>query len=171
MQPWAAVLTDMGSYNPWTSCKLQSNSQCGPEGNVSRLAWEKNGTRGYCGPSVYGTGRNDPNIIKYCGFEGQTMNLLTSPVAKVHAGPAGGGYSQLAPAIWIGSCFKNGTSDTEWTVETLRAFLHFLDVQHITRIGLWPTGLDGTPDIPCPSLKQHCPWMLDEIRAWKARRI
>ena len=29
--PWAAIRTDMGSYNPFTNCKLQTNSQCGPE--------------------------------------------------------------------------------------------------------------------------------------------
>lgn len=155
-QPWASVLTDMGSYNPFTNCKIQSNSNCGPEGNAARLAWEKNGTRGSCDNDF---GRNDPNIITFCGFEGQTMNLLTSPVAKIHS-------SQLAPALWIGDCFPNGTSHTEWTAETMRSFLHFLDGQNITRLGIWPTGMsggqqDGMPDIPPQGLKQSCPWMLD----------
>jgi hypothetical protein len=29
--PWASILTDMGTYNPWTNCKLQTNSHCGAE--------------------------------------------------------------------------------------------------------------------------------------------
>ena len=48
------------------------------------LSWEKNGTRGSCRPD--NTSRdpaiNDPTVITYCGFEGQTMNLLTSPVVS-----------------------------------------------------------------------------------------
>ena len=58
--------------------------------------------------------------------------------AKIQAAPAANGYSQLAPAIWIGRCLANGTSMTRWTPDTLRGFLSFLDTLNITRLGIWP---------------------------------
>ena len=84
--PWAAVLTDMGTYN-------------GPAADP--VAWYKNGTRGSCPPSP----TNDPAVISYCGYEGKLMNVLHSPAATVHADR----WPQLSPAMWIGDCYPNGS--------------------------------------------------------------
>ena len=46
----------------------------------------------------------DPEIVQYCGWEGGMMNVLHSPLATVYADRA----PQLAPALWIGDCFKMG---------------------------------------------------------------
>jgi len=98
--------------------------------------------------------------------------------AKIQAAPAANGYSQLAPAIWIGRCLANGTSMTRWTPDTLRGFLSFLDTLNITRLGIWPTTCvvtedtdcdSGTPDIPITNVTEHCPWMYEALREWKGR--
>lgn len=53
--PWAAVLTDMGTYQ-------------GP--GSSPVGWMKNGTQGSCPYSP----SNDPTVIQHCGYEGNVMN-------------------------------------------------------------------------------------------------
>ena len=98
--------------------------------------------------------------------------------AKIQAAPAANGFSQLAPALWIGRCLANGTSMTLWTPDTLRGFLKFLDTLGITRLGIWPTSCvvtnttscdSGFPDIPIKNVTEHCPWMYDALREWNGR--
>ena len=93
------------------------------------------------------------------------MNVLNSPVAKVYADRA----PQLAPALWIGDCFENGTGTKQgWTQDKLSSFLGFLDTQRIQRIGVWCMTNESDPiGFPCPV--DSCPWMLDELRKWKKR--
>ena len=139
-QPWADVLTDMGSYSisnakpKWFPLK-----DCPPDPN------------------------NDPSIIQYCGFEGFTMNFLHSPVATVYTDRA----PQISPALWIGDCFPNGTTKQGWTQDKLRSFLLFLDSQNIQRIGLWCMTNESDPiGFPCPV--ESCPWIYEELEGKRA---
>jgi hypothetical protein len=120
------------------------------------LSWSKNGTRGYCASDKL----NDPNIVPYCGFEGQLLNLLHSPVANVFADR----WPQLSPGIWVGGCLPNGTSPHGWTQLLLKDFLEFLDTLNIKQITVW---CDAA--MPCPMVDKHCPWMYSELRVWKSR--
>ena len=108
-----------------------------------------------------------PSVTPYCGWEGGIMNVLNSPVAKVYADRA----PQLAPALWIGDCFENGTGTKQgWTQDKLSSFLGFLDTQRIQRIGVWCMTNESDPiGFPCPV--DTCPWMLDELRKWKRRPV
>jgi hypothetical protein len=145
--PWADVLTDMYSYSI----------------HGEDPAWQKNGTRGSCGPLL---SHEDPATQQYCGWEGPLMNTLHSPVATVHADRV----PQLSPALWLGDCLENGTSVHGWTQEKLASFLGFLDTQGITRIGVWCM-TDGHDPIgfPCPGVESNCSWQYDELLKWKAR--
>ena len=122
----------------------------------SSLAWSKNGTHGHCAHDKL----NDPKVVQYCGFEGQLMNLLHSPIATVHADR----WPQLSPGIWIGDCLANGTSTHGWTQPLLHSFLGFLDILNIISITIWCSA-----EMPCPDVDEHCPWMYMELRAWKTR--
>ena len=114
--PWAAVLTDMGTYG-------------GP--GDAPVGWMKNGTKGSCPPNP----TNAPAVISHCGFEGNVMNMLHSPVATVHADR----WPQLSPAMWIGDCYPNGSLTKHgWTHENFKAHLAFLDTVGIQRIGASP---------------------------------
>ena len=147
--PWAAVLTDMGTY----------------EIGAEPAAWARNGTRGSCPPVAV----PDPEVMPYCGFEGQVLNVLQSPLTTVHAQHS----PQLSPAMWIGQCYPNGTTRHGWTQRKLRSFLSFLDSQNITRIGLWCMD-PGNPNFvgfPCVGLDDVCPWFYEELETWKARPI
>jgi hypothetical protein len=157
--PWADVLTDMSTYG------LDDGTG---QGTDVPLPWSKNGTRGTCPYDSH----NDPSIIQYCGgIESRVMNVLHSPVAKVYSDRP----PQLSPGLYIGECLANPTTRTRqgWTRPKLSEFLSFLDTQGITRIGLWCTNISPTSNetdpigFPCPL--DGCPWMLEEIKAWKMR--
>jgi hypothetical protein len=97
------------------------------------------------------------------------MNVLHSPLATVHVDR----YPLLSPAIWIGECWKNGTStDRGWTQPKLKAFLAFLDTVGVQSIALWCMAEMGCPHIKSGNLSKgevYCPWMYEEIRAWRHR--
>ena len=86
--PWASVLTDMGTYQPVTGCGCpvgkggcpydpQFNSNCSMGEFGGSLAWERTGVRGACRSDS----STDPSVIRYCGFEGQVMNMLHGTIA------------------------------------------------------------------------------------------
>ena len=138
-QPWADVLSDMGMYSIFTMKPAYHKCKL-PNPNT------------------------DPEIVQYCGWEGGMMNVLHSPLATVYANRA----PQLAPAVWIGDCFKNGTTSQGWTHPKLMSFLSFLDQINVNRIGLWCMTNDSDPiGFPCPL--DNCPWMLEDLRTWKGR--
>ena len=158
--PWAAVLTDMGTYSPG---QLRTVGGTGKDG----MGWSKNGSRGSCDANTV----NDPAVIQYCGFAGNVMNMLHSPVATVHTDR----WPMLSPAIWIGECFKNGSGTEEgWTQAKLAAFLSFLDSVQVQSIGIWCMAEMGCSNILSGNLSKgqvYCPWMYDELRAWRHRPI
>ncbi len=167
-EPWASVLTDMGTYSPVTGCGCkgkgcpsydpQFNSNCSEEEYGGSLSWERNGTRGSCRSD---TG-NDPTVVQYCGFEGQIMNMLHGSVATAYPDR----WPQLSPGLWLGDCTANGTSAHGWTAHTLRSFLRFLDGVGVTRLTVWCMA-----QMPCPTVKENCPWMYDALREWKQRGL
>ena len=143
--PWADVLVDMGAYS------IFGNSP----------SWSKNGVRGHCPHNTGGY----PNVTQYCGWEGGIMDVLHSPIVSVFPDRS----PQIAPAIWIGDCSPNGTTTAQgWTQTKLSAFLNFLDRQRISQIGIWCMTNNSDPiGFPCPV--DSCPWMYEELRAWKHR--
>eukprot|EP01051_Picozoa_sp_SAG22_P018417 SAG22_NODE_3095_length_1946_cov_1.397401_2_plen_223_part_00 len=176
--PWAAVLTDMGTY-----VNLSPNQ---PHGGWPHKPGDPTDNMSYttdmssC-PQWRPPG-NDPAVMQYCGFEGRVMNLLHSPRATIHKDR----WPQLAPAIWLGGCYANGSTPTQqgWTRASLRAFLAFLDAQHIPRIGIWcmafvdKHGLQKGGACPCPGVESdnvtgaiYCPWQYEELRAWRTRPL
>ena len=90
--PWAATLTDMGTYATLKPGSGQWPYYAG-KGNVVNISWTKDMTD--C-PQWLPPG-NDPAVIQYCGFEGRVMNLLHSPRVTIHKDR----WPQLAPAIWV----------------------------------------------------------------------
>jgi hypothetical protein len=79
------------------------------------------------------------------------MNVLHSPLATVHVDR----YPLLSPAIWIGECWKNGTStDRGWTQPKLKAFLAFLDTVGVQSIALWCMAEMGCPHIKSGNLSK-----------------
>lgn len=101
------------------------------------------------------------------------MNVLHSPVNTVYADRA----PQYSPGLYIGECLSNDTTRTRqgWAQPKLSEFLAFLDTQGITRIGLWCTNVSPASNVtdpigfPCPL--DGCPWMLEELKAWKMRAL
>ena len=155
--PWAAVLTDMGTYRPGAG----ASEHCRRDGPPSA-----------CNAKCKNDSTNDPSIIQYCGFEGNVLNVLDSPVATVHADR----WPQLSPAMWFGDCWANGSGTSHgWTQQKLRRFLAFLDTQGILSVGIWCMA-----ELPCGgvepdhnghnhSYRPNCPWMYEELRAWRHR--
>ena len=125
--PWASMLSDMGTYSI---------------GDLN-ATWAKNGTQGTCPATCIKEHRHkndwvcnnkhDPAVMPYCGYEGRVLNMLHSPVANVHTDR----YPLYAPAMWIGRCYPNGTTQRGWTHEKFKAHLEFLDTVGINRIGIW----------------------------------
>ena len=150
--PWAAVLTDMGTY----------------EIGDQQPTWTRRGPGNSTCPPPYNFNLADPSVIQYCGYEGLTLNMLHSPVATVHTQQ----WPQLSPAMWIGECFANGSTAHGWTQTKWKEHLAFLDTQNITRIGLWCHGSDS-PGVgfPCTGLDGVCKWFLEELIQWKARGL
>ena len=78
---------------------------------------------------------------------------------------------QLAPALWIGDCYANGTGTTQgWTPPKLRSFLRFLDELKIQRLGIWCMTNNSDP-IGFPCQVDTCPWMYTELLEWKKRSL
>jgi hypothetical protein len=166
-EPWAAFLTDMGTYSPVTGCGChgcpydpQFNSNCSVSEYGGSLAWELNGTRGSCRADP----GNDPKVLRYCGFEGQVMNMLHG--ADITAYPDR--RPQLSPGIWLGDCApgsnESSLSGHGWDARSLGSFLQFLDTVGVTRIGVWCGA-----QMPCPTVEEHCPWMYELLQNWKQR--
>lgn len=162
--PWAAVLTDMGTYDTLTPGSGQWPFYPG-KGNVVNMSW----TKDLSGCPQWNDSRtNDPAVMQYCGFEGRVLNLLHSPLVTIHNDR----WPQLAPAIWLGGCFANGSTPTQqcvlparclssvfffapsvcsltcrlcrgWTQASLKQFLAFLDMERVPRIGIWCMDLTG----------------------------
>lgn len=149
--PWASVLTDMGTY---------------AIGEQQPTATRRVGDR--CpGKSP---APHPAEVTQYCGYEGQWLNVLESPIATAHAQS----WPQLSPAMWIGQCFANGTTARGWTRQKWRDHLAFLDTRRIPRIGIWCHGGHGNQGIvgfPCPTVEDVCPWFYTELAAWKARPV
>jgi hypothetical protein len=166
-EPWASVLTDMGTYSPVTGCGChgcpydpQFNSNCSASEFGGSLAWELNGTRGSCRADP----GNDATVLRYCGFEGQVMNLLHGDSMTAYPDR----WPQLSPGLWLGDCApgSNASSLTGhgWDQSSLAAFLQFLDSVGVTRIAVWCGA-----QMPCPTVAEHCPWMYSILRDWKHR--
>ena len=124
--------------------------------------------------------KHDPELMPYCGYEGRVLNMLHSPIAKVHTDR----FPLYAPAVWIGRCYANGTTKEGWTHEKFTAHLAFLDTVGITRIGIWCQNSCAITNISnpldcgdnfvgffCAGLNSSCPYVYEELTAWKARTI
>jgi hypothetical protein len=147
----ASVLTDMGTYTI----------------GDQEPTWSRRGPGNATCPPPYSSLPSDPSAIQYCGYEGLTLNMLHSPFATAHAQR----WPQLAPAMWIGECFANGTTARGWSHPKWKAHLAFLDSQNITRIGLWCHGPGSSTGLgfPCAGIDDVCPWFYEELELWKAR--
>ena len=193
-EPWASVLTDMGTrtlvdgilpsflhlnctidtvvvgagtYQPVTGCGChgcpydpQFNSNCSLSEFGGSLSWERNGTRGSCRADP----GNDAEVLRYCGFEGQVMNMLHGDDITAYPDR----WPQLSPGLWLGDCAPGSNASSlsghGWDAHSLGTFLQFLDSVGVTRIAVWCGA-----QMPCPTVEENCPWQYAALRDWKRR--